>query len=287
MATDDHVRSEPILAQYLNGKISRAQLFKAALAGAAVAAVPGVASAAGTGSAPSFSFPYFPQVQGTYTPEQPEEIARNLMVGQFLAVSSFTFVVQNASAVGLSGLALTVIQAVLAQEQYHIDFMQKIFPNVAPPITTFTVPPGANDPKAFIAGLEIPTDVATAVHMTAVREFAELGQPLLAKYMYQMGGNEAEQRALFRAIAALSGIPGAIPPNNKAFETDLVLYTRDGPAILAGLGFINGPGPKIPYPGRDAALAVAGPMANAVIQKMPNNATTSVTARDNLTGERT
>jgi hypothetical protein len=112
--------------------------------------------------------------------------------------------------------------------------------------------------------------------MTATRELAELGQPTLAKWMYQMGTQVAEQRALFRVVRALDGVQAAIPPNNKAFSTDLFLYTRDVIGAFKTLGLIGGSAPPISYPGRAAVLAAAGPMASAVVQQRPNDATTTV-----------
>lgn len=111
--------------------------------------------------------------------------------------------------------------------------------------------------------------------MTATREFAELGQPTLAKHAYQIGAVEAESRALFRASLDLHGVAGADPPGNKAFETDLLLYVRDALSVVTALGLIGGPFPPVPYPGRDAALAAAGPEADRVVQITPNNASSS------------
>jgi hypothetical protein len=124
--------------------------------------------------------------------------------------------------------------------------------------------------------------------MTAARELAELGQPTVAKWMYQMGTQLAEQRAIYRTLQAIDGVPTAIPPNNKAFATDLFLYTRDAIGIYQALGLIGGSAPAISYPGRDAVLAAAGPMASAVIQKRPNDAgsTVTLTGPASLNGER-
>ena len=53
----------------------------------------------------------------------------------------------------------------------------------------------------------------------------------------------------------------AVPPNNKALETDLFLYVRDAAAVVKDLGFL-GPGTlKASFPGLGAALAAAGSMA--------------------------
>src|SRR5690348_11758882 len=68
----------------LRGTLSRAQILRAAGAGLAFAALPGLAGADSTsstgGGSPGFSFPYYPTVpSGTYTPESPQEIIANLL----------------------------------------------------------------------------------------------------------------------------------------------------------------------------------------------------------------
>jgi hypothetical protein len=76
------------------------------------------------------------------------------------------------------------------------------------------------------------------------------------------------------------------------------VYTRDMYKFyIQGKQFENSgtslSGLRLTYQGRAAALAAAGPMANAVIQKTPNNAIVSTTGADvqakgnaALTGER-
>ncbi|MGH3282471.1 MAG: hypothetical protein ACRDNW_25510, partial [Trebonia sp.] len=76
-----------------------------------------------------------------------------------------------------------------------------------------------------------------------------------------------------------------VPPDNKAFETDLFLYVRDAATVLGELGFLGTGAIKAPYPGSAAGLSAAGDMATAVIQQTPNNAISSVTATDDLTGQ--
>jgi hypothetical protein len=122
--------------------------------------------------------------------------------------------------------------------------------------------------------------------MTATREFAELGQPTLAKLAYQAGSVEGEHRVMARAALALKGLADGIPPDNKAFETDHFLYMRDAAAALMGLGFIGGTGTALTFPGVTTALGNAGAMAAAVIQKVPNNAVVSSTPATDFRAER-
>ena len=124
---------------------------------------------------------------------------------------------------------------------------------------------------------ELISTIFVGAYLAAGREFAELGQPLLAKYAFQMGAENAEHRALSRAMQALEGTSASIPPANKAFETDLFLYVRDAYAVLTTLGIFGGLPVKLQYPTKETVLAAAGPMASLVVQTLPNNASTSVT----------
>jgi len=78
-----------------------------------------------------------------------------------------------------------------------------------------------------------------------------MGNQTLAQNFYQLGGAEGEHRVLARAALAMLGSDG-LPPNNKAFATDMVYFLKDAPAVFQARGFLNGPGQKIQYPGRDA-----------------------------------
>lgn len=297
MNTDDKALHEETLKQFLNSQLSRAGLLKAAGAGLAIAAVPGVAGAAGTpvtgnpgsGRAPYEEFPFFPQIaSGRYTTESPTTIGTVAVTAEALAVTLLTAAVGSGSQLNLTGLVLATVQAALVEEFAHLKVLQSF--GLTPITTTFTVPDPAIllSQRSFFSTLEVAENLFIAAYMTATREFAELGQPTLAKLAYQIGGTEAEHRVLVRAALALAGDATRVPPNNKAFETDLLLYVSDAATILTQLGFIGGAGFKYPYPGDAAAIAAAGPMFNAVIQKIPNNATSTVTVTGpgDLTGER-
>jgi hypothetical protein len=295
---------ETILRQFLEGRVSRAQLFKASVAGLAIAAVPGATFAADTptatgattsttttGRAPFTEFPFFPQVpSGTYTTEAIKDIVNVASTAEALAVTVLTAAVNNATTLGLTGLVLNTVQAALVEELAHFQLLRDVL-GAKPLTTTFYVP----DPKiltdkvTFLSTLEVAENLFIAAYMTAAREFAELGQPTLAKVAYQTGSTEAEHRVMVRAALALNGDTTRIPPNNKAFETDLLLYVADAVGILKGLGFLGPSGTAASYPGDAAALTAAGPMVSKVVQKTPNNATTTVvvTSTAALTGERT
>lgn len=319
MKAKDETFQEETLQRYTNWRLSRAQLLKASVAGAALAALPGAAAAATgspSGSAPFFSAPYFPQVtSGVYTTEQIIDILRIADTAEHLAVTILTSAVKAAPAMSLNPLIVGVLQASLAEEALHAQFLEAAVATLgftpsaidqpagsgpANPLTladSFTIPDPAifTDPKVLFATLEAAENLFVGAYMTATREFAELGQPTLAKYAYQIGAVEAEHRALARGAQAIISPPAGVPPNNKAFETDLLLYVRDAVPILTNLGFLGGTGTPAAYPGRAVAYATAGlqpPLPGsggaAVIQRTPNNATSSVTVPpvSNLTNER-
>jgi Ferritin-like domain len=268
------------------------QLLKAAGAGVALAVVPGIADAApntGTGSAPGMSFPFFPQTQGTYTTEQVQDILNYLVTVEHLGVTVVTLAVTTyASQLQLSPLAQTVLQSTVARDQAHLDFLASMGGH--PLTTTFTIPPPLYASAiGLLRAAEAFEALETAAYMTAVREFAELGQPNLTKNAAQTMAVEGESRALVRTTLLSMGATDESPPGNKAFETDLLLYVRDEITLITNLGFIGGAAPPVPYPGRDAALAAAGAAGAAVIQRTPNNAssTFTFTGFPSITGERT
>jgi hypothetical protein len=102
--------------------------------------------------------------------------------------------------------------------------------------------------------------------------------------MAQLAAREAESVRGARDSAGNPSLP-------NAFETDLFLHTRDGLDAVKGLGLIGGSGRAVNYPGRDAILTAAGPWAGRIIQRTPNNASSSITVSglgdlDTILGER-
>jgi hypothetical protein len=371
-------------SRWLNKKLNRSQILKAAGIGVAAAAVPRIVSAqsVSTTAATSISsvngatFPFFPVTNSTYTTESMETILNVAQTMEYLAVTLVNAAVMNAGAMGITGVSLQALQAALAEEAYHVEFLTSM--GGTPMTTTFTVPDSAalSNATAFFRTLEVLESIFVAAYMTATREFAELGQPLLTKFGYQTGAVEAEHRAVARTALALMGattgagtatptatalptstptaaatdtataiasgtaaatatavasalrahqttgaastptsaaaggatptgatpsgvgttpalspfsgvagsrapiIAGPIPPDNKAFETDLFLYVADAASLLKGLGFIGGTGTSLTYPGEKTALANSGAAGAAVVQKLPNNATVSIVPSD-------
>jgi hypothetical protein len=278
---EENATTQGGIQDYFKATVSRAQLLTVVGAGLALAAVPGVAAAAGnvgTGSAPHQDYPFFPKVQGTYTPENVLDILNVLDTLETFFVTYYTYALTAAN-LGLTGSALSTIQATLAMGQYHIDYLESVGAHTL--LTTFT-PRNKPNAATIVPGHEGDATFVIAAYVAAVREFAELGQPLLAKNAFQAGATWAE----FRGVARTLGDPAvSTPALNKAFETDHFVYTRDlYKFYVAGTQFENRgaslSGLTLVYPGRAAALAAAGPMASAVIQKTPNNATVSTSGVD-------
>jgi hypothetical protein len=283
--SEESANTESGIQGYFKATISRAQLLTAAGASLALAAVPGVAAAAGnggTGSAPHQEFPFFPHVQGTYTPENVLDILNLLETFEMYTVTIVTNALTDPN-IHYTEPWLSQRQSMAAIGQYHIDFLESL--GAHPLLTTFTPrnrPPTTNP----VGTQETDISLTIAAYMTAVREFAELGQPLLAKNAFQVGATWAEVRAVIRALSAATGSAVAFTPaHNKAFETDHFVYTRDLYKFrIEGTQFENSgvslSGLHLTYQGRAAVLAAAGPMASAVIQKTPNNAVVSTSGND-------
>lgn len=293
MSEIEKANCEELFSEYPRGRVSRAQLFKAIGVGLALAAVPTVTRAAtvsASGNGQSMTFPFFPAVQGRYTTEQVQDILNAAITFEHLAVTILTSALTTAaSKLQFNALATTLVQSFLAHEVEHLVFLASIG---AKPITTdFTFPPTLfqNGAVGFFIGGEAVETLETGGYMTATREFAELGQPTLAKNAFQVGAIESQHLGLLRGVLQLSGVPGYTPASNKAFATDLLLYVRDEITVLRILGLIGGSGTTVSFPGTDAALAAAGPIGAAIIQKTPNNAASSFTftGYSSITAERT
>ncbi len=255
MSYDMNADERAELESGLSRRVSRARLLAAAGAGVAALTLPQIAHG-----------------QTTPTTESTQDIINIADTAEHLAVTLLTAAVNNASQLGLSaggGLLLAVVQAALAEEQYHADFLEA---NGAKTLTdTFTVPDPQilTDPTTFFTTVEAAETIFVGAYMAATREFSTMGNATLAQYTYQIGGVEAEHRFLARAALALGGNAMDIPPNNKAFETDVVYTVADAATMLKQLGFIGGSGTQVMYPGRAAALQAAGSVGAAVQNQKP------------------
>ncbi|MGH2448916.1 MAG: ferritin-like domain-containing protein [Chloroflexota bacterium] len=266
MSEDEKTRFDEAMTKYLHARVSRAQL----LAGAGAAAAAGLA------------LPSLANAQAT-SPESVQDIINIADTAEHLAITLLTAAVGAASAIGLSGLILIVVQAALTEEVYHSKFLESAGAKTL--TDTFTVP----DPKiltdftTFFNTVQALETAFVAAYMAGVREFTGLNQPSLAKYAYEIGAAEAEHRTLARAALALgngtvAGNSADDPPNNLAFEQNLFNTVADAAAALQSDGFIGGSGATATFPGFSAALTAAGSVAAQVMNTVPTNATTPTAA---------
>jgi hypothetical protein len=276
-------------------RLTRAGLIKAAGFGLAAAAFP-------LGAEAQASFPFFPTVQGAYTTEQALKMAVVLHTMAHFATSFLAAAVKSSSLnLKNNPLLLAIVQAAVMEESLHSEIMDTIIapylnvPTGTPMSALFyqdaggqnaTLPNGASyirftlpnpamltDQHAFFTAWEAIQSLSVAAYIAAVREFAELGQPTLAKWSAQTLGVEAEHRVLARTALALAGDTSSVPPNNQGFETEYLLYVRDAATTLVGWGYWAGSGASIPFANPAAARAAAGPMATSCTPLHPGSYT--------------
>jgi Ferritin-like domain len=150
-----------------------------------------------------------------------------------LGVVFYSQVVKNARRLDLSQNGLADIQAALTEEQIHQSFLAK---QGAKALTnTFSFPFGQNTFTNFDHFLQTQQQLEAmfvAAYLAAAKEFATWRRPDLVLIASQIGGVEAEHRAVGRAIGGLR------PANNRAFETALLKTVADAPNALKKAGFL-------------------------------------------------
>lgn len=151
-----------------------------------------------------------------------------------LAVTFYANGIKNAGRLGISGANLTYLQAALAEEQIHENFLRD---NGGKTLTsTFSFPHGDEtfeNQVLFIQTLEQLEVAFIAAYLAAVSEFAAMGQPRLAQIAAQIMGVEAEHRALGRDIGNL------VPADNFGFEPVLLSKVGDAVSVLSNEGFLS------------------------------------------------
>ncbi len=151
-----------------------------------------------------------------------------------LAVVFYTHVLQNADRLGFSDAGFLDIKAALIEEQIHQQFLAK---QGAKALThKFSFPYGNDTFRRFELFIKVQQELEAlfvAAYIAAGKQFAMLGRPDLVQVAAQIGGVEAEHRAIGRAIG------GMRPANNRVFETLLVNTVADAPGILKKNGFLN------------------------------------------------
>lgn len=261
------LKQSTIVDEILQSPASRSHFLK----GAAVAAVslgmaPSIAAAStlhggGTGHGGGVS------MMG----ETPQTILNIAATAEAAAVTAL-YNVHVAAVQGkldVSGVAIpaatliAIVRAILRQEQDHYAFITGA--GGKPLLTSFSFPAEIfRKATSSLAFLEVADTIFVGAYMAANREFAAAGMGTLAQYTYQIGGTEAEHRALARAGQ------GKLP-NNKSYETNLFTKVADAATVLGKAGVLK---PGLNYPGAAAvdrilSTTVSKDVNAGVIQRRP------------------
>jgi len=156
------------------------------------------------------------------------------ITAETLAVIFYTEVLNNANRLGLNNAAKKDVQAALVEEAIHRQFLAK--QGAKPLVTKFSFPLGQDTFRRFDSFIKTQQQLEAlfvAAYLAAGREFAVLKRPDLVLVAAQIGGVEAEHRAIGRAIGNMN------PANNRAFETALLKKVGDAPGVMKQAGFLG------------------------------------------------
>ena len=184
------------------------------------------------------------------TCESVQEILNIAATGEAFAVTALGGALENAAngSLALNAEQIQALTAVRAAEQAHYQYL--INAGAQPLTTTFTIPDPqlVTDVPTFLTALIKLEEIFIAAYIAAAQEFSLFGEAQLARVALQIGSVEAEHRAGLRFYAIVAGILSGTP-NDVAFEKAMFTSVRDAAVLLQQLGFINGSGTKITYPG--------------------------------------
>lgn len=168
------------------------------------------------------------------SPDSVQTILNVAITAETLAVIFYTEVLNNAHRLGLNNTAQQDIKAALVEEAIHRNFLEK---QGAKPLTTrFSFPNGQDTFRHFDRFFQTQQQLEAlfvAAYLAAGKEFAQLNRPDLVLIAAQIGGVEAEHRAIGRAIA------NKTPANNRAFETALLKKVSDAPGVMKKAGYLG------------------------------------------------
>ena len=161
-----------------------------------------------------------------------QEIFTVARTAEQLAVTFYRNGIAKAALTGIHGDDLTYFHAAVIHEQIHQAFFTA---NGGQSLaSTFSFPHGEatfTDQTLFFETQQILEGAFDSAFLAAVKEFAELGQPVLAQIAAQVAMIESEHRVLGRQIGGL-GLP-----DNWVFAPVLVQFVSDAPTVLADAGF--------------------------------------------------
>jgi hypothetical protein len=190
------------------------------------------------------------QESGSASCETVQDMLNIAATAEAFAVTALGVAVENATngTLAITAEALGSLQAARAAEQAHYDYLTEN--GATATTTTFTIPDETifTDAATFLTtfiGLE---EAFIAAYIAAAQQFCSLGETDLAQVALQIGAVEAEHRVGLRFFAVEAGVLAGTP-NDVAFEKVLFSTLSEAADALAALGFINGSGTSIDYPG--------------------------------------
>jgi ferritin-like protein len=176
-----------------------------------------------------------------------QQIANIASTAEELVITLFGYAIDSAQQGNydkpISKELLDILVAAQSAENYHLEFLLE---SGAKPLTdTFTLP----DPtflttydKLFGTLVELEGAFVSA-YIVAARAFSDLKQPELVKVSLSVAAVEGEHRVL--ANYAL----GTRPANDIAFAPKTYKTFQEAAAMFLTLGYINGDGMEVTYPG--------------------------------------
>lgn len=184
------------------------------------------------------------------TSESVQDIINIAATAEALAVTALGGALDNAAKgmLGLNYEQVVTLTAARATEQAHYQYLTSA--GAKPLTTTFTVPDPkiVTDVSTFLTTLITLEEAFVAAYLVAAQEFALLGQARLTQVALQIGAVEAEHRAGVRFYAIQAGVLTGVP-NDVAFEKAMFSTVGQAGTALQRLGFIDGNGTQISYPG--------------------------------------
>ena len=188
--------------------------------------------------------------QQAATCETVQEIIDVAVTAEAFAVT-FLGVLLDAAAAGTVVLepdAVGSFVAARAAEQAHYDVL--IASGAQPLTTTFTIPDDIlSDPATLFETIVSLEEAFIAAYLTAAQTFVTLGEPTLAQLALQIGAVEAEHRVGVRFFGINAGAIDDPVPNDVAFEKALFERVSEAADLLTELGFIDGDGSAVEFPG--------------------------------------
>jgi hypothetical protein len=164
-----------------------------------------------------------------------------LATGEALFVTFYKNAVDHHAELGIQGEALNALQAILTEEQIHLNFAMAL--GGTPATTHFSFPHGGNTFKQrslFLETQQLGEELTNGALLAWIFDWARMGQPRLA----QIGGQLMQVEGGHRVVGRV--IMGADPWDNWAFGPVAPIRSfLQVPDVVKAAGFLS------PVPGND------------------------------------